>query len=226
MRLGRSMAAGALAAVLMSVGFAMAAGTEPAKPLVPQEPTKPAPPAPAAGDEEPHYPPGYATKVGTTVWKPAEMKPEHGILQALAGKFTTKVHLYAGPFPRMMDTEGVAEGKILVGGPFVEVTHSEKRMKDPFDGQIIFGFDVATRKFVASAIGSDSTAMIQYFGNFDAAKKQLVLTAHYSEQKSRQLRISKIVITLVDANNWTYDEYISTKVGDPEIPVVTISFKR
>jgi hypothetical protein len=215
MRFGRSIAVTVLAAGLISGGLVRAAGTEPAKP-----------PGPPTSDAALNTGPKFATKVGEVAWKQTALKPEHGVLQQLSGKFKTKVHLYSGPYVRMLDTEGVAEGKILMGGPFVDVTHSEKRMKEPFDARITFGYDEAIGKYVADAIDSASTAIIHYVGTFDAGKKQLVLTAHYSDQQSRTLRISKIVTTLVDANTWTYDEYESYKVGGPEAHIVTISFTR
>jgi hypothetical protein len=186
-----------------------------------------APEGTAATPESEHAPSlKPKTEVGLVPWKPAELRPEHAVLAGLVGHFTTKVHLYSGPYVRMLDTEGTAEGKVLMGGPFVEVTHSEKRMKQPFEAMTIYGFDRATGKYTAAAIDNTSTALIHFVGTHDAEKKQIVMTSHFSDQKSRVLTIARTVTTFVDANTWTYDEFVSHAVGGEETHVVTITFKR
>jgi hypothetical protein len=180
----------------------------------------------AAETEEPKYPPKTMTEIGTNPWTQVALKPEHAILAGLAGKFTTKVHLYSGPFPRMLDTEGTAEAKLIMGGAFVQLTHSEKRMKQSFEAMTTYAFDEATRKFTASSIDSASSAIVNLVGTYDAEKKQIVMTGRFSDPRVGFLTIVKTVTTFVDANTWTYDEFVSHKVGDPETKVVTITFKR
>jgi hypothetical protein len=180
----------------------------------------------AAPTEEPKLPPKQMTEVGTVPWKQAELKPEHVILKGLVGRFTTKVHLYAGPYPRKLDTDGTAEGKVLMGGPFVQLTHSETRMKQPFEAMAIYGFDQATGKYTAAAIDNTSTAIVHFVGTYDAAKKQLVMSGRFSDQQSRILTIVRTVLTFVDETTWTYDEYKSHSLGGPETQMVTITFKR
>lgn len=171
-------------------------------------------------------PPKFQQEVGTNPWVLAKPTPEHAILAGLSGKFTSKVHLYSGPYVRMLDTEGTAEGKPLMGGVFVQVTQSETRMKAQFDAITIFGFDEATRKYTAASIDDTSSAIVFYNGTYDAGKKQLVLSGRFSDQKSRVFSIVRKVITFVDATTWTLEEFVSHRVGDPETKVVTVTFKR
>jgi len=205
-----------------AAGATAAAPTAAATPAPTPAPAAP-PPSPTA---RPRPAPKPKAEVGFVPWKAAELKPEHAILQGLVGKFTTKVRLYAGPYARLRDTEGTAEGKLLFGGPFVEVTHSEKRMKQPFDSLAIYGFDAAIGKYTADAVDNTSTAIVHFVGTYDAAKKQLVLSGRFSDQQSRTLNIVRAVTTFVDANTWTYEEYLSHAVGGPETQIVTITFTR
>lgn len=196
-----------------------------------QSPTGGTPPAgtavaPSPEPANPRPTPKPQVEVGTVPWKPAELKPEHAILQGLVGKFTTKVHVYSGPYARMRDTEGTAEGKVVLGGPFVLVAHSEKRMKQQFDAISIYGFDTAIGKYTADTIDNTSTAIVHYIGTYDAAKKQLVMSGRFSDQQSRISKMVRTVTTFIDANTWTYDEYLSHSVGGPETQIVTITFKR
>lgn len=185
------------------------------------------PPTPTAADsDEPKYPPGQKTKVGTNPWIQTDLKPEHAVLTGLAGKFTTKVHVYTGPFARMFDTEGTAEGKLLMGGAFVQFTHAEKRMKQPFEAMTIYGFDQANRKYTAASVDNTSTALVNLIGTYDAEKKQLVMSGRFMDQHLRVVTILRTVTTFVDANSWTYEEFVSHKVGEPETKLVSILFTR
>lgn len=217
MRFGRTIAVLVLATGV-TCGTAAVADTQ----------TVPPPPegAQAPPNEEPKYPPKNATKVGTVGWQKATLKPEHEVLSGLVGRFTTKVHLYDGPYKRKMDTEGTAEGKVVMGGPFVQFTHSELRMMQPFESMAIYGFDTAIGKYTADAIDNTSTAIVHFIGTYDADKKQLVMSGRFSDQKARILTIVRTVTTFVDAKTFTYDEFVSRSVGGPETHVVTITFTK
>lgn len=216
MRFGRSFAVRVLATGVICGAAALAAAQ-----------TNPPPPqGNSAHDPDVKYPPKTMTKVGEVGWQKATLKPEHELLSALVGHFTTKVHLYEGPYRRKMDTEGTAEGKVVMGGPFVQFTHSELRMMQPFESMTIYGFDTAIGKYTADSIDNTSTAIVHYIGTYDAVKKQLVMSGRFSDQHSRTLTIVRAVTTFVDAKNFTYDEYESHAVGGPETRVVTIAFTK
>jgi len=163
---------------------------------------------------------------GVAPWKQAELRPEHAVLARFVGHWTASVHLFEGPYVRLRDTEGTADGKLLMGGLFVQVTHAQKRMKQSFDGMMLYGFDEVVRKYTSDWIDDTSTAIIHYVGTYDAAKKQLNMSSHYSDQKSQRLTIARTLTTFVDEKTWTYDEYISHGVGEAEAQVVSITFKR
>ena len=217
MRFGRTIAVLVLATGV-TCGTAAVADTQ----------TVPPPPegAQAPPNEEPKYPPKNATQVGTVGWQKATLKPEHELLSGLVGRFTTKVHLYDGPYKRKMDTEGTAEGKVVMGGPFVQFTHSELRMMQPFESMAIYGFDTAIGKYTADAIDTTSTTTIHYVGDYDAEKKQINLTSRYNDQKSGLLTTARTVTTFVDAKTWTYDEFLKHGDVEAETQTVSITFKR
>jgi hypothetical protein len=222
MRLERTIAVLVLATGVMCAGAALAA-----EQLVEATPPAAAPPAPPVpqGLPDTKYPPGQKGEAGANPWAPTDIKPEHAILARLAGKFTTRIHLYQGLPSRKPEIEGTAEGKLLMGGAFVQFNHSEPRTKAPFEAMSIYGYDQATRKYTASSIESSSTAIATFIGTYDAAKKQLVLTGRYSDQKTHVLTIIRRVITFVDATSFTIEDFESHKAGDPETPLVSILFK-
>jgi hypothetical protein len=213
MRLERTIAVLVLATGVMCAGAAMAA-----------EQQGEAPPPVNLGVPDVKYPPGSKTEVGYNQWAATEIAPEHAVLARLAGKFKSKVVTYKPPTKSPKVPEGTAEGKLLMGGAFVQFNQSEPRAKQPFEGMTIYGFDQASRKYTAASIESNSTVIANFIGTYDAEKKQLVLTARYSGQKSRTLVIIRRVITFVDATSWTLEDFESHKPGDKEEKLVTITF--
>jgi hypothetical protein len=81
-------------------------------------------------------------------------------------------------------------------------------------------------KYTSDTLETTSTAVIHHVGTYDAEKKQLVLTSHYSDQKTRQLVISRTVTTFVDSSTWTYEEFVSHRAGEKETQMVLITFRR
>jgi hypothetical protein len=216
MRFERAIAVLVLATGVICGAAAVAAAQTPPPPQAVQPPP----------DEEPKHPPKQMSKVGTVGWQKATLKPEHELLSGLVGHFTTKVHVFDGPYKRKMDTEGTAEGKVVMGGPFVQFTHSELRQQQPFESMTIFGFDMAIGKYTADSIDNTSTAIVHYIGTYDAGKKQLEMSGRFSDQHSRTLTIVRTVTTFVDAKTFTYDEYESHALGGPETRIVTITFTK
>ena len=171
-------------------------------------------------------PPGTKTTISANPWVQAELQPEHALLKGLVGHWTTTVHTYGGPFARVADTVGTADGKLLMGGLFVEVTQTETRMKQAFEAVMTYGFNEGLVKYTADSIDNAGTESVHFTGTYDAAKKQIVMNSHYTEGKLRRLAIRRTVTTFVDDKTWTYQEFVSRAVNAPEVPVVAITFKK
>jgi hypothetical protein len=210
---------------VLATGVICGAAVAATEPIPPAQPPSP-PPAETSSEDKPKLPPKQMTKVGTVGWQKAALKPEHELLSKLVGHFTTKVRLFEGPYKRKMESEGTAEGKALMGGPFVQLTHTELRMKQPYESLAIYGFDTAIGKYTADAIDNTSTAIVHLVGTYDAAEQQLVMTGRYSDQQSRTLHIVRTVLKFVDDKNFVYDEFDSNKLGGPEKRLVSILFTR
>ena len=173
--------------------------------------------------------PALTPKAGINVipWRQAEPKPEHALLKGLAGHWTTAVHVAEGPFAKKArDTTGTADGKLLMGGLFLVLTQTETRMKQAFEAMTTYGFNVALGKYTADVIDSAGTESLHYTGTYDADKKQLTMSTHYTEGKTRKFTIRRTVIASIDDKTWKYEEYVSHAVGEKEMPVVAITFKR
>jgi hypothetical protein len=164
--------------------------------------------------------------VNANAWKQIELTPSHALLKGLVGKWTTTVHVFAGNVKNSRNSEGTAEGKLLLGGLFVQLTQTEKRATQPYEGMKLFGYSEALNKYTADAMDTSATSPIHFVGTYDAAKKTLTLSTHYSDDKMKSLRVAKAVITFVDDKTWTYEESVAYSVGGTETAVVQVVFKK
>jgi hypothetical protein len=159
--------------------------------------------------------------------KAMEAGPEHKMLAGFVGHWKTslKVEPTVPPTPAK-NNEGTADGKLVMGGRFAQVTQVGMLDGKPFEGMFLCGFDKAVSKFTAAWIDNQGTAIIHYVGTYDESKKQLTMSSHYSDQWMRKLTIARIVVTFVDANTMTYDEYIAHAVGEQEAHTVSMTYKK
>ena len=164
--------------------------------------------------------------VSEIAFKQLEPKPEHTLLNGLVGHWTTAVHTFHGQFARARDSKGTADVKALMGGLFFQLTQTETRNKQPFELMTIYGYSEALNRYTADTIDTTTTGTIHYTGTYDAAKKQITMTTHYTEGRLKTLRIARTVTTFVDDKTWTYDEFVSLGVDQPELQVVAIKFTK
>jgi hypothetical protein len=186
------------------------------------------PPAGQSKLEGPESPTAVRPKkpVGAVVWKQTDLAPEHALLKGLVGHWTTTIHVFEGSVAKSRNAEGTADGKALMGGLFVQLTQTETRAKQPYEGMKVFGFSEALNKYTADAIDTSATSSLHFVGTYDAATKKLTMSTHYSDDKLKSLRVAKIVISLLDDKTWAYEEFVAYSVGGPETAVVQILFKR
>ena len=189
------------------------------------EPAPAAQSLPALAKTSPHHPQDAPKP------KVNEPGPEHKLLGSFVGHWKSTAHVLqadeaaANPNPTQ-DSQGAADGKLNLGGRFVELTHTGVLNGQPYEGMILFGFDDVIKKYTAIWMDTTSPAFLSYVGTYDAAKKQYSLISHFSDQVTRKFTISHMTMTFVDADTMVFDEFISHAVGSTEVHTRTITFKR
>ena len=180
-----------------------------------------------APGEVPAPPRGMKAPMPPAKQKPVELGPEHKILGGFAGRWKTTVHvMQPDPSAPAQDTEGTADGKLMMGGRFAQLMHAGTLNGQPFEGMMICGFDQVVQRYTSIWVDNASTAIIHYVGTYDASKKQLTMNSHYSDQTTRRLTIAKMVVTFVDDKTIVYDEYIAHAVGEKETPTMSVTYRR
>jgi hypothetical protein len=156
--------------------------------------------------------------------KAATPGPEHAVLKNFDGKWTT--HVVSMMDPAHPETnDGTAEGTLTMGGRYVRVAHHGTMMGQPFEGEMLLGFDNLAKRYTASWIDNSGTAITMYEGTYDAAKKSLTMMAHFTDPMTGKPIHTKGVTTFTGADAMTYDEFTPGPDGKP-MKVLHIDFKR
>jgi hypothetical protein len=162
-----------------------------------------------------------------TPLKPQGLSAQHKILEGYVGKWKTTIHIMPeDSSAEPSDSQGTAEGKLLMGGRFIEMTHTSVVGGQPYEGTWLCGYDDVVSRYMSTWIDNTSPAILSYVGAYDSAKKQMTMTTHYSDPQNRKLVMSRVTLTTVDANTVVFDQYIAHAVGGKEAHTMSITYKR
>ena len=156
--------------------------------------------------------------------KVATPGPEHAVLKNYEGKWTTHVVMMMDPtHPETSD--GTSEGMLTMGGRFVHVAHHGTMMGQPFEGEMLLGYDNLAKKYTATWVDTMGTAIVMFEGSYNAAKKALTMTGHFADPTTGKSVHVKDVTTFTGPDAMTYDEWAPGPDGKPA-KTLHIDFKR
>lgn len=183
-------------------------------------------PTPAPEPAETHGAPPSRVKPQPQT-KSDEPGSQHGILGGFVGHWGVTTHILpSSATSTAQDTKGTAEGKMLLDGRFAQLTQTGILDGKPYEAVMLFGFDDVIARYTATWMDTTSPAFIGYVGTYDAAKKQITMEAHYSEQAMRRFTVSRVVVTFVDNDSIVLEEYISHAVNGSAVQTKTVTLKR
>jgi hypothetical protein len=137
--------------------------------------------------------------------KAATPGAEHAVLKNFEGKWTSHVTSLMDPaHPEVND--GTSEGMLTMGGRYVHVAHHGTMMGQPFEGAMLLGYDNLAKKYTSAWVDNMGTAITNYTGRYDAAKKTLTMTGHFTDPMSGQAKTTTGVTTFTGPDTMTYDE--------------------
>jgi hypothetical protein len=156
--------------------------------------------------------------------KAATPGPEHAALKNFEGKWTSHVTSMMDP-ANPQTSDGTSEGMLLMGGRYVHVLHHGTMMGQPFEGAMLLGYDNIAKKYTSAWVDNMGTAITTYEGHYDAAKKTLTMTGHFTDPMTGKTTHTKGVTAFPSADTMTYDEFSPGPDGRP-MKVLHIDFKR
>ena len=151
--------------------------------------------------------------------------PEHGILKNFEGKWTTHVTATMDPTQPPQVSDGNSDGMVILGGRFVHVMHNGTMMGQPFEGEMLLGYDNLAKQYTATWTDNFGTAITMYQGHYDAAKKTLTMSARFTDPMTGKPTSTKGVTTFTSADAMTYEEFTAGPDGKSK-KVLHIDYKR
>src|SRR5262249_41530950 len=113
--------------------------------------------------------------------KSATPGAQHGLLKNFEGKWSSHVSATMDPTKPPEVSDGTSEGMLMLGGRFVHVVHHGTMMGQPFEGMMLLGYDNLAGKYTAVWVDNMGTQIATYDGTYDAAKKALTMTGHFTD---------------------------------------------
>jgi hypothetical protein len=157
--------------------------------------------------------------------KAATPGPEHAVLKNFEGKWTSHATMTMDPTQPPQVSDGSTEGMVIMGGRFVHVLHHSTMMGQPFEGAMLLGYDNLAKQYTSTWTDNTGTAIVLYQGQYDAAKKTLTMSAHFTDPMSGTVKATKGVTTFTSADAMTYEEFSAGPDGKT-MKVLHIDFKR
>lgn len=150
----------------------------------------------------------------TLVAQYTSVNEHHELLTSLAGKWNATVQLWMEPDAKPEESEGSSDGKLIMGGRFLEQSYQGVLMGQPFEGRGIFGYDNLKKEYTSIWFDSTATGIMMGSGQYNSESKILVTEGRISCPMTQEpRRWYRDVTTFIDADNYTRETYMRDQRG-------------
>ena len=150
----------------------------------------------------------------------------HKVLEGYVGRWSSHVKMQMDLAQPVQESDGSAEGTMLLGGRYVQVVHHGTVMGQPFEGIMLGGYDNLAKKYVATWVDNLGTSIVRYDGSFDKNSKRLMMGARFTDPMTGKPARTRSVTTFVSPTSWTYEEYsLDPKGKERMIMMITFTKK-
>lgn len=105
----------------------------------------------------------------------------HNLLATMAGRWDARVRSWMEPDKPPMESNGTSEGKMILGGRFLQQDFTGDMMGMPFTGIGFTGYDNHTRKYVSTWMDSMGTAILFFEGTPGGDGKTITQESSYDD---------------------------------------------
>jgi hypothetical protein len=106
---------------------------------------------------------------------------QHRLLEKLAGRFDVRGQMWTTPGQEPVESSGVAEARMILGGRYLEQKFRGDFMGMPFEGIALTGYDNVSKEFVGTWIDSMGTGFMTSTGSADDSGSVLSFTARWND---------------------------------------------
>ena len=159
-----------------------------------------------------------------TYQKMAMPGEQHKLLTGLAGSWTTKTKEWMDPQKPPVESIGSSDGKVLLGGRFLQQESSGSMHGEPYVGIWTIGYDNLLNRYVSTWIATMGTGIFQMDGTASADGKTITFTGQHAELGGGQMA-HRAIWKIVDNNTQEFVMY-GTHHGGQEMKMLETVYTR
>lgn len=156
--------------------------------------------------------------------KLAQTGAPHKLLAAMAGSWVTRTKSWMEPGKPPTEFSGTCEGKMLLGGRYLQHNFASDMMGTPFNGIGVTGYDNHKQRYVSTWMDSMSTGIFYFEGPTGADGKSFTLHCLYDDPVRGPVKW-RSVTKIVDDDTHLFEMYITDK-SDKEQKMMEITYTR
>lgn len=153
--------------------------------------------------------------------------PHHKTLEMMAGKFTSVTRWKMDPSQDWQTSEGAYEARMILGGRFLESTHTGTMMGMPFEGRGLAGYDNRTQRHVSTWADNFGTGVLSSTGTCDETGKRLTFEGEMPDPMVADKTVAyKYVIHVKNEDEFTFSWYMPDPAGGEMWESMNITYTR
>ncbi|MFQ5724628.1 MAG: DUF1579 domain-containing protein, partial [Terriglobia bacterium] len=149
----------------------------------------------------------------------------HQHLEMLAGTWTTQATFWPAPGAPTMESTGIAEHHMVLGGRFLQTSYRGDFAGMPFEGMGIVAYDRFLNTYVETWVDNFGTMVLVSKGTCDGTGKVRTVTASFTDPMTGQPTQMRSVYRIVDADHYVLEMYAPAPDGN-EYKVMEIAHTR
>ena len=142
-----------------------------------------------------------------TWMKYAQPTDKHKFLERLAGKWNAQTKIWMQPDAPPMESTGVCENTMMMGGRYLQCAYSGEMMGQRFEGQAIDGYDNYNERYRGIWIDNMGTAMMVFEGQADDEGNVRTMNCKFNDMMTGQQTEMKSVTTIVSESEHRYESW-------------------
>ena len=159
------------------------------------------------------------------VWmKLAEPGPQHEGLARYVGSWKGEVFMWMAPGMEPMVDSSTAEGKMILGGRYLEFIHSGSFGGMPFEGRAIEAYSHLDQRYESTWIDNFGTLILFFTGSASADGSRREMKTSFSDPIKGGTTAYRTVFEWLDEDQFTYTTYMDK--GEGEFKNMMIKFTR
>ncbi len=139
----------------------------------------------------------------------------HKLLANMAGTWNVRSTCWMEPGSPPVESTGISEQKMILGGRFLHQEYSGEMMGSPFNGIGIVGFDNQTKNYVSTWMDTWGTAIYYFEGSADADGMTITQTCDYDDPVRGPVKW-RSVTRIVDISTMKFEMYTTDRSGKEE----------